>query len=221
MKSKIIKCKTNNQQNQLSSYNILTQNGSSSTTIRSIDVPNEHASIKLHIRRVCSPSSSTETLSIHPTTNLLSQPQQSNELNDQSATKKFLNPNPETNNISRRIITTRRTSLVESDLSHITSSVYDLSKPTINNHNSIYDENTLKKQTTKTNGFKRKFQNEQQEKKRQKLTTKTIKQSTNNTSTLKSHKDTEVFHSKEGHRLLDSKIFPFFCIKINSTVSSG
>jgi hypothetical protein len=147
MKSKIIKCKTNNQQNQISSYNILTPNGSSSTTIRSIDVPNEHASIKLHIRRVCSPSSSTETLSIHPTTNLLCQSEQ---LNDES--KKFI---PKT---SRRIITTRRTSLIESDLSHITSPI-----------NNIYDENTLKNQTTKINGFKRKFQNDQQEKKRQKL----------------------------------------------------
>jgi hypothetical protein len=193
MKSKIIKCKTNNQQSQISAYNILTPNGSSSTTIRSIDVPNEHASIKLHIRRVCSPSSSTETLSIHPTTNLLFQPQQSIESNEQPTPKiiprKFFHTNDKSspnNTNSRRMITTRRTSLIESDLSHITSSIYDLPKPTILNHNNIYDENTLKKQ--KINGYKRKSLNEQQEKKRQKLTTKPIKQQqTNNTSTSSSN----------------------------------
>ncbi|CAF4971489.1 unnamed protein product, partial [Rotaria magnacalcarata] len=65
IQSKIIKCKTNNQQTDLSSYNVLTENGTTSTTIHSIDVPNEHTSIKLHIRRVCSPSPSppTDTLS--------------------------------------------------------------------------------------------------------------------------------------------------------------
>ncbi|UJR09492.1 hypothetical protein I4U23_013730 [Adineta vaga] len=192
VKSKIIKCKTNNQQSQISSYNVLTSNGSSSTTIRSIDVPNEHASIKLHIRRVCSPSSSTETLSIHPTTNLLYQSQQTSETIEPSTPKiiprQFFNTNSDlnsksatTNTSSRRIISTRRTSLIESDLSHITSSMYELPKPIIHNQSSIYDENTLKKQTTKTNGYKRKSLNEQQqEKKRQKLTTKTIKQQTNN-----------------------------------------
>ena len=193
MKSKIIKCKTNNQQSQISAYNILAPNGLSSTTIRSIDVPNEHASIKLHIRRVCSPSSSTETLSIHPTTNLLLQPQQAIETTEQSTAKlvprKFFHTNPEltnkssTDHFQRQMITTRRTSLIESDLSHVTSSVYDLPKPIMHNFNNIYDENTLKKQTTKTNGYKRKSQNEQQEKKRQKLTAKAIKQQTNNTST--------------------------------------
>ncbi|CAF0901297.1 unnamed protein product [Adineta steineri] len=198
IKSKIIKCKTNNQQSQISSYNILTSNGSSSTTIRSIDVPNEHTSIKLHIRRVCSPSSSTETLSIHPTTNLLFQSQQPNELNEQLTPKiipkQFFNTTTEStttssstttstiqNNIPRRVISTRRTSLIETDFSHITTSLQELPKPIIHNHNNIYDENTLKKQTTKTNGYKRKSQNEQQEKKRQKLTTKTIKQQINNT----------------------------------------
>ncbi|CAF5129309.1 unnamed protein product, partial [Rotaria magnacalcarata] len=76
VKTKIIKCKTNNQQASTSSYNILTSNCStSSTTIHSIDVPNEHTSIKLHIRRVCSPSSN-DTVLIHPTTNLLLQQQQ-------------------------------------------------------------------------------------------------------------------------------------------------
>ena len=193
MKSKIIKCKTNNQQSQISAYNVLTPNGSSSTTIRSIDVPNEHASIKLHIRRVCSPSSSTETLSIHPTTNLLFPPQQSIETIEQSTIKsiprRFFHTNPELNNkssidqLSHRMITTRRTSLIESDLSHVTSSIYDLPKPIMQNDNNIYDENTLKKQMTKTNGYKRKSQTEQQEKKRQKLTAKAIKQQTNNTST--------------------------------------
>jgi hypothetical protein len=188
MKSKIIKCKTNNQQSQISAYNILTSNGSSPPTIRSIDVPNEHTSIKLHIRRVCPPSSSTETSSIHPTTNLLFQPQPKTELNEQPSPKivsrQFFHTNPETNNISRRVITTRRTSLIESDLSHITSSIYELPKPMIHHHTSIYDENTLKKQTTKPNGYKRKSQNEQQEKKRQKLTPKATKQQTNNISTF-------------------------------------
>ncbi|CAF1094623.1 unnamed protein product [Rotaria sordida] len=188
IQSKIIKCKTNNQQNQIPSYNILTSNCTSSssststTTMRSIDVPNEHASIKLHIRRVCSPSSSTETLSINPTTptNLLY-----HQTNEQSTNKiisrKFFNTNTETNNNnnkSRRIITTRRTSLIESDLSsHLNSTNYDHSKTIMN----IYDENTLKKQTTtKPNGYKRKLQNDQQEKKRQKLTNKITKQQTNN-----------------------------------------
>jgi len=81
------------------------------------------------------------------------------------------------NNNSRRIIATRRTSLIESDLSHITSP--------INNHNSTYDENTLKKETTKINGFKRKSQNDQQEKKRQKLTTKNTLVQTRSSSRLK------------------------------------
>jgi hypothetical protein len=153
MKSKLIKCKTNN---QLSSYNISIPNGASSTTIRSIDVPNEHAAIKLHIRRRCPPSSSTETLSIHPT------------FNDQLTTQTILHTNAETkpNHLVRRIITTRRTSLIESDLSHITSTIDDPPKTTIN---SIYDENTLKKQ----NGFKRKLHHEEQDKKRPKLSTKT------------------------------------------------
>ena len=56
-----------------------------------------------------------------------------------STQRKFFNTNTETktNNIPRRIITTRRTSLIESDLSHITSSIYDHPKTTINNQNSI------------------------------------------------------------------------------------
>ncbi|CAF1150826.1 unnamed protein product [Adineta ricciae] len=191
MKSKIIKCKTNNQQSQISSYNVLTSNGSSSTTIRSIDVPNEHASIKLHIRRVCSPSSSTETLSIHPTANLLYQSQQTNEPAEPTTPKviprQFFNTNSDLNmksatasTNSRRVISTRRTSTIESDLAQIASSMYELPKSNVHNHNSIYDENTLKKQTTKTNGYKRRSPNEHQEKKRQKLTTKTAKQPTNN-----------------------------------------
>lgn len=179
----MIKCKTNNQQSQASLYNILPTNNSLSTatmtttttttttTIRSIDVPNEHTSIKLHIRRVCSPSSSssssmvtpTETSSINPTTNLLYQS------NEKSPTKlvgrKFFEPD---NKSSRRVITTRRTSFIESDLALINAS--------INNHINIYDENTLKKSVTKTNGYKRKIPNDQQEKKRQKLTPKTTKQ---------------------------------------------
>ncbi|CAF1123876.1 unnamed protein product [Adineta steineri] len=187
VKTKIIKCKTNNQQAQTPSYNILTPNGSSSsssssTAIRSIDVPTEHTSIKLHIRRVCSPSSN-DTVSIPPTTNLLSQ--QSNDSNEQqqqqSTTKiisrKFFNSNEVTNNnkISRRPISTRRTSLIEID----SSSIYDLPKTLINNHMSVSDENILKK-PTKTYGNKRKVLNEQQEKKRTKLTSRTVKQQTNN-----------------------------------------
>jgi hypothetical protein len=72
---------------------------------------------------------------------------------------------PKLSNNSRRIISTRRTSLIESDLSHIT-----LPTSTVDNHNNIYDENTLKKQTTtKSNGFKRKSPHERQEKKRTKI----------------------------------------------------
>jgi hypothetical protein len=184
-KTKIIKCKTNNLQSPTPSYNILTSNGSSSTTIRSIDVPNEHTSIKLHIRRVCSPSSN-DTTSIYPTTNLLSQ--QSNESNDQQSTtkiipRKFFNSNEISNNkssttIPRRLISTRRTSLVETDQCHISSSIYDLPKPLITNHTNIYDENTLKKQIPN----KRKSLTDQHDKKRTKLTSKTIKTPTNNTS---------------------------------------
>jgi len=185
VKTKIIKCKTNNQQIQTSSYNILTPNGSSSsTTIRSIDVPNEHTSIKLHIRRVCSPSSNDSS-----TINPLSQ--QSNDLNDQQSTTKiisrqFFNSNELLNNkISRRLIPTRRRSLIETDQCHISSSIYDLPKPIINNHINIYDENTLKKSTTKLNENKRKLSNEKQDKKRTKLTSRAIKQTINNNSRLK------------------------------------
>ncbi len=190
VKTKIIKCKTNNQQAQTSSYNILTPNGSSSTTILSVDVPNDHTSIKLHFRRVCSPSAN-DTISIHPTTNLLSQ--QSNESHPESTTKSisrtFFNSNELSNNkISRRFISTRRSSSIETDQYHSSSSIYDhLPKTLITNHTNIYDENTLKKpSTTKTNGNKRKLFNEQHDKKRTKLTSRTIKQSiinnTNNTS---------------------------------------
>ncbi|CAF0878475.1 unnamed protein product [Didymodactylos carnosus] len=55
---------------QMPSYNILSQQTALPTVTpgyRSIEVPNEHTSIKLHIRRVCSP---TETVTT-PTTNLL------------------------------------------------------------------------------------------------------------------------------------------------------
>ncbi|CAF3421433.1 unnamed protein product [Rotaria socialis] len=160
IQSKIIKCKTNNQQIDLSSYNVLTTNGTPSTTIRSIDVPNEHTSIKLHIRRVCSPSPSppTDTLSI-------------NKSNEQSKTKvisrNVFNTNSESTNKSlvRRMISTRRTSLIESDSLKINSTNYDHSKTIITNHMNIYDENTLKNQTTKTNGYKRKLQNDQHDKK--------------------------------------------------------
>ena len=187
VKTKIIKCKTNNQQAQTSSYNILTAaNGSPSTTVRSIDVPNEHTSIKLHIRRVCSPSSN-DTVSIHPTTNLLSQP--ANDVSEQQSptkiiSRQFFNSNEITNEkVSRRFISTRRSSLIETDQYHTSSSIYDLPKTIMNSQTNIYDENTLKKQTTKLNGNKRKSLTEQQEKKRSKLTSRTIKPQTNNTST--------------------------------------
>lgn len=168
MQSKIIKCKTNNQQNQHSSYNVLTSNGTSSTTIRSIDVPNEHTTIKLHIRRVCSPSSSSEALSTNSTiahSNEQTQPK--------IISRKFFHTNPESNNKSftRRVISTRRTSLIETDLAKINS--------TITNHSNIYDENSFKKQT---NDYKRKFSNDQQDKKRQRLAPKATKQSATNAS---------------------------------------
>ena len=184
VKTKIIKCKTNNQQVQTPSYNILASNCTPSTMIHPINVPNEHTSIKLHIRRICSPSPN-DTVSIHPTTNLLSP--QLNISNEQQSTKKvisrkFFNSN-EINDTkySRRPISTRRTSSIESYQSHTSSSIYDLPK-TI--HTNIYDENTLKKQTTRTNGKKKKSLNEQQEKKRTKLTSRTIKQQSSNTSKL-------------------------------------
>ncbi|CAF2140304.1 unnamed protein product [Rotaria magnacalcarata] len=188
VKTKIIKCKTNNQQASTSSYNILTSNCStSSTTIHSIDVPNEHTSIKLHIRRVCSPSSN-DTVLIHPTTNLLlQQQQQPNESSDQQSptkiiSRKFFNSTETMNNkFTRRLISTRRSSLVETDQYHTSSSIFNLPKIVANHHINIYDENTLKKQTPKANGNKRKSGNEQPEKKRTKLTTKTVKQQANNT----------------------------------------
>lgn len=181
VKTKIIKCKTNNQQAQASSFNILTANGSTSTAIRPHDVPNEHTSIKINIRRVCSPSSN-EPVPVHPSaTNHL--PQRSTDSIEQipSTTKiisrKFFNSNELTNTkTSRRPIATRRTSLIEVD----SSSIYDLPKALVNNHTNVHDENSLKNQI---NGNKRKVFNEQQEKKRTKLTSRTVKQQTNNTST--------------------------------------
>ncbi|CAF1386289.1 unnamed protein product, partial [Adineta ricciae] len=182
VKTKIIKCKTNNQQAQTSSYNILTANGSSSTAIHSLDVPNEHTSIKINIRRVCSPSSN-EPAPVNPSSaNHL--PQRSIDSTEQtpSATKiisrKFFNSNELTNTkTSRRPIATRRTSLIEAD----SSSIYDLPKTLVNNHTTVYDENSLKNQIMKMNGNKRKVFNEQQEKKRTKLTTRTVKQQVNTT----------------------------------------
>jgi hypothetical protein len=164
-KSKIIKCKTNNQSS--SSYNISPPNGSSSpSTIRSIDVPNNHASIKLHIRRLYPPSSTTTTTETSSTAgNLLCQTPQST---DQIPSKSINN--------SRRIIPTRRTSLIESDLSHIT-----LPTSTVHNNNSIPDENILKKQP---NGFKRKFSLEVEDKKPTKSTSNSIVQ-TRSSSRLK------------------------------------
>ncbi|UJR36636.1 hypothetical protein I4U23_029355 [Adineta vaga] len=185
VKTKIIKCKTNNQQAQTPSYNILTANGSSSsssssssTVIRSHDIPNEHTSIKLHIRRVCSPPSN-EPVPVHP--------QQSIDSNEQiqSTTKivsrKFFNSNEVIHNkTARRPISTRRTSANETD----SSSIYDLPKSSVNNHTNVHDENSLKNQISKANGNKRKFFNEQQEKKRTKLATRTVKPQATNTKSL-------------------------------------
>lgn len=178
VKTKIIKCKTNNQLIQMPSYNILTSNGSSSTNLRTIDSPNEHTSIKLHIRRVCSPPS-TDSASIHPTSNLLMQ--SSNEFNEISTMttkifpRKFFNSNE--TSIQRRLVSTRRTSLVEPDSYHTSSSVYTLSNSLVTNHTSIYDENSLKKPANK-----RKTNTDPQEKKRAKVNSRTIKQTTLNSS---------------------------------------
>lgn len=167
VKTKIIKCKTNNQQAQTSAYNILIPNGSSPKSIRSIDVPNEHAAIKLHIRRVCSPSStesSSTAIELPPaTTKIIS--------------RQFFNSNEiPTDKNSRRFISTRRTSSVDTEHYQSSSIIYDLPKTTLHNQLNIHDENTLKKPTTK-----RKSVNDLQEKKRTKLTTsRIIKQPTNN-----------------------------------------
>lgn len=191
LKTKIIKCKTNNQQIQMPSYNILTSNGSPSASMRSIDPPNEHTSIKLHIRRVCSPSS-TDSTSIHPTSNLLSQP--SADFNDLAAqptkliSRQFFNSNDISTSrsppiVSRRLISTRRSSLIDTDSYHTSSSIYTLQKAPINNNEiHVHDENTLKKPATKTTGNKRKTFTEQQEKKRTKSTPRPIKAPTNNAS---------------------------------------
>lgn len=159
-KSKIIKCKTNN---------ISSPNGSSPPTIRSIDVPNKYTSIKLHIRCGVPPTSFTETNQTSQTTTTTT--------NESIPTKitpprQFFNTNSDSmTNHTRRVITTRRTSLIESDLSQIT--LPKTSIPT-----SVHDENILKKSTaTRTNGFKRKSLDEQAEKKRQKITTNPSKSS--------------------------------------------
>ena len=191
VRTKIIKCKTNNQQVQMPSYNILTSNGSASTSLRSIDMPNEHASIKLHIRRVCSPSS-TDPHSLNATTNLLSHPHSDDvaavepQLTSKIIPRQFFNSNEFPNSrcstsIPRRLITTRRTSLVDMDSYHSSTSIYNLSRPTVNNHTNIYDENALKKPTETT---KRKSLNDQHEKKRTRLTKQP------NTTTSKSYRRT-------------------------------
>ena len=111
---------------------------------------------------------------MNPTTNLLSCSNEQPSTNIIS--RKFFNTyTNSTNNLPRRMIATRRASSMESNSTHMNSSIYNFSESTVNNHSSIYDENTLKKQATKANGYKRKLQNEQQDKKRQKLTIKTTK----------------------------------------------
>ena len=158
LKSKIIKCKTNN---------ISSPNGSSSPTIRSIDVPNNFTSIKLHIR--CGvppppPPSSSKDTNLHSQTTMTTT---TDPIPIKITPRQFFNTNSDsTIPHSRRVITTRRTSLIESDLSQI-----PLPKTSI--QTSIPDENTLKKSTTttKANGFKRTSLDEQTEKKRQKITT--------------------------------------------------
>lgn len=171
VKTKIIKCKTNNQQAQTSAYNISLPNGSSPKSIRSIDVPNEHAAIKLHIRRVCSPSSS-ESSSTTMNKDSLELPSATTKI----ISRQFFNSNEiPTEKNSRRFISTRRTSSVDTEHYQSSSMIYDLPKTTLHNQLNIHDENTLKKPTTK-----RKSVNESQEKKRTKLTSRTIiKQPTN------------------------------------------
>lgn len=170
LKSKIIKCKTNN---------ISSPNGSNSPTIRSIDVPNKYASIRLHIRCGTPPTSSTDTTIESIPTKI--------------TPRQFFNTNSDS---TRRVITTRRTSLIESDLSQIT-----LPKTTIST-----DENTLKKSTiAKSNGFKRKSPEEQAEKKRQRLTTNTSKYpsvSSTSNSVVQTRSSSRL---KQKHRLSDTK----------------
>lgn len=198
VKTKIIKCKTNNQPIQMPSYNILTSNGptisSSSNSIstltnfpstttstsnvhHSLEIPSEHTSIKLHIRRVCSPSSSNDTLAIHPTSNLLCQTSSSSSLvmNDlpsqqqqQILTTKiiprqFFNSTDFTSQ-TRRFVSTRRTSLVDND----GTATFTLTKTT-----NISDENILKKPAGRSLSQKRKTIVDSQEKKRTKLTSRT------------------------------------------------
>ena len=163
IKTKIIKCKTNNQQIQPNSYNILTSNGS--TTQRSNDNPTEHTSLKLHIR-VCSPSATDTPTSIHDST-------EHHQLPTKIISRKFFNSNELTHSKQqqqqqpRRFTSTRRTSLIETD----SPSIYDL--PKTQRTTTISDENNLKK----VNDNKRKFTHESQEKKRSKLpTNRTSKQ---------------------------------------------
>ena len=173
VKTKIIKCKTNNQPTQTSSYNVLIPNGSSSASIRSVDVPSDHAAIKLHIRRLCSPSSTDSSM----TTSTSTPNKDSLEVQPQSTTKiiprQFFNSNEmSTDKSSRRFISTRRTSSVDIEHYQSSSSLYDLPKSVLHNQLHIYDENTLKKSTTKR---KVPTVNDSQEKKRTKLTSRTTK----------------------------------------------
>ena len=200
VKTKIIKCKTNNQQIQMPSYNILTSNAPPPPPLpppppannlnHSMDIPNEHTSLKLHIRRVCSPSSLSDTLAIHPTSNLLCQSlneHDSSQTSQQILTtkiipRKFFNSNDLINartpmTLPRRLISTRRTSLVETDIYQQNStSIYTLTKTNIS------DENMMKKPVGRPLSQKRKTLTEQQEKKRTKLTTRTTKSTTNTSS---------------------------------------
>ena len=183
VKTKIIKCKTNSQQIPMNSYNILTSNGTSPNNLHSVENPNEYASIKLHIRRINS-RSSTDLPSIPPMNNLLTPT--GTELNEISSLptkvlpRQFFNSNEtlsprSTSAVSRRLVSTRRTSLVETDSYHTSAAIYTLAKPLASNHTNIYDENMLSKTNhqQKTVGTKRKTINDQQDKKRTKTNGKT------------------------------------------------
>lgn len=162
-----------------------------SSSIRSIDVPNEHAKIKLHIRRVCSPPplirASPETRSIHSTTNLffpshhdhLSSPMRSIP-RQLSFSNTDLQQNDSFNHstalgIPRRMTATRRLSLADNE--HSFRSAF------IDHPMNIPDENTLEKATVRSMTNKRQVSSEQKEIKRQKLTTtKTVKTPTSSSS---------------------------------------
>ena len=150
-----------------------------SPSIRSIDVPNEHAAIKLHIRRVCSPPplirAPAETRPIHSTTNLFFPSRQEHLSSSMKITPRqwtYSNTDLQQNdslnhfttfNVPRRMTATRRLSLAESDQSSRAAF--------IDHPRHIPDENTFKRASIRSIGNKR-----------QKVTTKTVKSTTSSSS---------------------------------------